>query len=197
MKEAVTKERILNAAEEIMLEGSFHSVGLNQILSAVKVPKGSFYHYFESKEQFGVEILRHYAECENRKRREILLVADKIEDPVERLLEFFHSAIDGMEKAGGKCPCLIQKLATEVSNFSEPMREELAKGFSETIRILEQVLDEAIENNIISDDVDTARQAELILDVWTGAQQRATIFQNVEPLRQTLFAIQKMLKKAS
>ena len=39
-----------------MLERSFHSVGLNQILASVKVPKGSFYHYFESKEQFGVEI---------------------------------------------------------------------------------------------------------------------------------------------
>ena len=34
-----TKERILDAAEEIMLQKSFHSVGLNEILTAVKVPK--------------------------------------------------------------------------------------------------------------------------------------------------------------
>src|SRR4249919_3117568 len=55
-----TKERILDAAEEIMLTKSFHSVGLSEILAAVKVPKGSFYHYFRSKEQFGVELISHY-----------------------------------------------------------------------------------------------------------------------------------------
>jgi AcrR family transcriptional regulator len=55
---ATTKERILDAAEDLMLAKSFHSVGLNEILSAVKVPKGLFYHYFTSKEQFGVELIR-------------------------------------------------------------------------------------------------------------------------------------------
>ncbi|MCW0220810.1 MAG: TetR/AcrR family transcriptional regulator, partial [Prosthecobacter sp.] len=60
MSDRTTKERILDAAEGLMLEKSFHSVGLNEILAAVKVPKGSFYHHFESKEQFGVEMLKHY-----------------------------------------------------------------------------------------------------------------------------------------
>src|SRR3954447_13854945 len=64
-----TKERILNAAEELMLTKSFHAVGLNEILSAVKVPKGSFYHYFTSKEQFGVELISHYVR-ENTERLE-------------------------------------------------------------------------------------------------------------------------------
>ena len=60
MSDRTTKERILDAAEELMLEKSFHSVGLTEILEAVKVPKGSFYHHFKSKEQFGVEMLKHY-----------------------------------------------------------------------------------------------------------------------------------------
>lgn len=55
-----TKERILEAAEVIMLTKSFHSVGLAEILAAVQVPKGSFYHHFSSKEQFGVELISHY-----------------------------------------------------------------------------------------------------------------------------------------
>ena len=44
-----TKERILDAAEDLMLEKSFHSVGLNEILTTVNVPKGSFYHHFASR----------------------------------------------------------------------------------------------------------------------------------------------------
>ena len=71
-----TKERILDAAEEIMLQKSFHSVGLNEILSAVKVPKGSFYHYFQSKEQFGVELLKHYVAGASIYKRRALLTTE-------------------------------------------------------------------------------------------------------------------------
>src|SRR5260221_6124397 len=83
---ATTKERILDAAEEIMLLKSFHSVGLNEILSAVKVPKGSFYHYFQSKEQFGVELLRHYVADASAFKRRALLTDELAENPIERLM---------------------------------------------------------------------------------------------------------------
>ena len=56
-----------------MLTKSFHSVGLNEILTSVKVPKGSFYHYFKSKEQFGVELLAHYVREHSAKLRRFLL----------------------------------------------------------------------------------------------------------------------------
>src|SRR5260221_5117818 len=86
---ATTKVRILEAAEEIMLQKSFHSVGLNEILSAVKVPKGSFYHYFQSKEQFGVELLKHYVADASTFKRKALLTSELSEDPFERLMAYF------------------------------------------------------------------------------------------------------------
>ena len=128
MSDRPTKERILDAAEEIMLERSFHSVGLNQILAAVKVPKGSFYHYFESKEQFGVEMLRHYGNGAAAWKRQMLLDSETQPDPLQRLVTFFTCLIGKVQENGGKCPCLIQKLASEVADFSEPMRDELAKS---------------------------------------------------------------------
>src|SRR3954447_18309318 len=88
-----TKERILNAAEELMLQKSFHSVGLNEILSAVKVPKGSFYHYFESKEHFGVELLKHYVADASVYKRRALLSTQLGEDPYERLMAYFEMNI--------------------------------------------------------------------------------------------------------
>src|ERR1700749_1826416 len=88
-----TKERILDAAEEIMLQKSFHSVGLNEILSAVKVPKGSFYHYFQSKEQFGVELLKHYVADASAYKRKALLTTELSADPAERLAAYFDMNI--------------------------------------------------------------------------------------------------------
>src|SRR5205085_6160248 len=88
-----TKERILDAAEEIMLQKSFHSVGLNEILAAVKVPKGSFYHYFDSKEQFGVELLKHYVSEATAQKRRYLLTSDLEPDPYQRLLAYLDLCV--------------------------------------------------------------------------------------------------------
>lgn len=180
-----------------MLERSFHSVGLNEILSAVKVPKGSFYHYFKSKEQFGVEMLRHYANGANARRRQMLLDDEIEEDPIERLLFLFNSEIGSILETGGKCPCLMQKLATEVSDFSAPMREELAKGFTDTIAIFKQALDEAVAKNRLPHDFDTASEAAFIMDLWAGAQQRTAVSRNVEPLRRAVGIIRDRLRNAT
>src|SRR5262245_4198451 len=108
-----TKERILDAAEEIMLQKSFHSVGLNEILSAVKVPKGSFYHYFQSKEQFGVELLRHYVAEATTWKRNLLLSTDQEPNPFERLMAYLDMNIGHMFENNCQCPCLVAKLAAE------------------------------------------------------------------------------------
>lgn len=55
-----TREHILATGETIILGKSFSAVGLAEILNTAGVPKGSFYHYFRSKEQFGVELLQRY-----------------------------------------------------------------------------------------------------------------------------------------
>ncbi len=135
-----TKERILDAAEEIMLQKSFHSVGLNEILSAVKVPKGSFYHYFQSKEQFGVELLKHYVADASAYKRQALLTTELSEEPFERLMTYFDLNIARMVDSGSQCNCLIVKLASEVATFSDDMRAVLADGVREWAGYLEKVI---------------------------------------------------------
>src|ERR1700742_3288092 len=126
-----TKERILDAAEEIMLQKSFHSVGLNEILSAVKVPKGSFYHYFQSKEQFGVELLSHYVKEASAFKRRLLLGTEMEADPFKRLSAYLDCSISKTYENASKCSCLVVKLATEVASFSDGMRATLADGMRE------------------------------------------------------------------
>src|SRR4026208_1471630 len=105
-----TKERILDAAEELMLAKSFHSVGLNEILSAVKVPKGSFYHYFTSKEQFGVELIRHYVSEATAFKRRMLLTDQLSENPYERLVTFCNGSVARSAECSCQPACLITKL---------------------------------------------------------------------------------------
>jgi TetR/AcrR family transcriptional repressor of nem operon len=178
-----TKERILDTAEAIMLEKSFHSVGLKQILDAVKVPKGSFYHYFDSKEQFGAEMLKHYMSEASEDKRRMLIHDDSQSDPLKRLFSYLDGSVDFMQSFVGRFPCLALKLASEVSDLSETMRAELARGFAEWIDIYRQVLDEAVDAEILPATFDSASEAQLIQDLWSGATHRAVIDRSAEPVR--------------
>ena len=178
-----TKERILEAAEEIMLQKSFHSVGLNEILTAVKVPNGSFYHYFQSKEHFGVELLKHYVAEASAWKRRLLLSADQEPNPLDRLLTYMESNIARMFEGECKGSCLVAKLATEISSFSAPMRQVLADGMQEWQGIIEKLLVEALEKKAIRADLNAAETAALVQDLWMDASQRSQVQRNVAPLR--------------
>ena len=189
-----TKERIMEAAEEIMLEKGFHSVGLNQILTAVKVPKGSFYHYFKSKDEFGVELLKHYLTHTTARKREMLLSRELEADPVRRLFNYLDGGLTYIQTIDGRFPCLVLKMASEVTDLSESMRKELAKGFEDWVEIFKDVLDEAIEKKLLHDNFDPRSEAEMFQDLWSGATQRAVINRNTEPVRQAVERIKSRVK---
>jgi TetR/AcrR family transcriptional repressor of nem operon len=177
-----TKARILDAAEEIMLAKSFHSVGLNEILAAVKVPKGSFYHYFESKEQFGAELLRHYVHSHSQRLRRVLIECPELR-PLERLIAFFHGAVSRMLEGECRQSCLVAKLGAEVSTFSEPMRAVLAEGMTEWRKMFEELVREGQKRGDIRAELEPAAAAALIQDLWQGAMQRTQIERDVTPAR--------------
>ena len=186
MSDRTTKTRILEAAEELMLEKSFHSVGLNEILKAVKVPKGSFYHYFESKEQFGVELLKHYVAGASEYKRRVLLASTTEPNALQRLLTYLETNVAKTCESGGKCPCLVVKLASEVADMSEPMRQVLAAGQCEGAGLMEELRREGVRNGHIDPSVDPRRMGSTIWDLWSGAMQRAAIQRTVAPLRDAI-----------
>ncbi|EOY8498214.1 TetR/AcrR family transcriptional regulator, partial [Providencia stuartii] len=55
-----TREHLLVTGERLCLQRGFTGMGLSELLKTAEVPKGSFYHYFRSKEAFGVAMLEHY-----------------------------------------------------------------------------------------------------------------------------------------
>ncbi len=189
-----TKERILGAAKTIMLEKGFHAVGLNEILKSEQVPKGSFYHHFESKEQCGVEMLRYYVSDASAHKRRMLLSSAPEANPRLRLITYLESIIASFIANDGKCPCLVLKLASEVSDFSESMRQVLVDGYQEWIGITEAAIREGLEKGALRCEMEPRLAAMVINDFWTGALQRASVERNSEPLRETLsFITQRII----
>lgn len=190
---STTKARILDAAEGLMLAKSFHSVGLSEILAAVQVPRGSFYYYFKSKEQFGVEMLKHYVDSATAYKTRMLLSPVPEPDPLLRLLTYLEGNIAKSHESEGKCPCLVVKLASEVGDFSEPMREVLAEGSRQWISIIQQVIEEGFTKKSIASRAPPAAMAGVIQDLWTGAMQRAATSRSTVPLREAVFFLRSWL----
>ncbi|QTN31546.1 TetR family transcriptional regulator C-terminal domain-containing protein [Akkermansiaceae bacterium] len=190
-----TKERMLDAAEGIMWTRGFHASGLNEILGAVGVPKGSFYHWFKSKEDFGVEMLRHYIAKGTGEKSALLLESDVNPSPVARILGMLGDGIVEFEEKGHKCPCLVLKLAFEVADLSEPMREVLARGMEKWLEILSTAFRQARELGELSSGTDPVAEAKLVRDLWAGAVQRATIMKSSEPMVTALAHIRSRLTR--
>ncbi|KOO11888.1 TetR family transcriptional regulator, partial [Vibrio xuii] len=55
-----TRQHILEVGYELIVTKGFTSVGLSELLKTANVPKGSFYHYFKSKEHFGESLIQDY-----------------------------------------------------------------------------------------------------------------------------------------
>src|SRR4051812_14575431 len=176
-----TKERILNAAEGLMLTKSFHSVGLNEILTAVKVPKGSFYHYFDSKEQFGVELITHYVNEHTARMRKLFLAPGS--SGLQKFLDYWGYSIGKMVEGECQQCCLVAKLGLEVTNFSEPMREVLSRGLQAWREVYEETIRAGQADGSIRKTLDAAQTAAVIQDTWQGALQRMQVEKSVGALR--------------
>ncbi len=192
---ATTKDRILDAAKGLMLAKSFHSVGLNEILAAVKVPKGSFYHYFTSKEQFGVELLRYYLREATACKRRSLLSPELESNALERLCAFLQGGIAHFVEQDCRCGCLVMKLSTEVAGMSDDMRQALAEGMREWCAIYEQVISEGQKQRVIRKDRDPSAAAQFVNDYWMGAMQRMLVERTVAPLKAAALIVRDYLER--
>ncbi|MDB6153957.1 MAG: transcriptional repressor NemR [Chthoniobacteraceae bacterium] len=175
-----------------MLAKSFHSVGLNEILSAVKVPKGSFYHYFSSKEQFGVELISHYVREHTLRLQKGF--SDSHTSGLQKFLDYWNFSIGLMTQGDCRQSCLVVKLSLEVTSFSEPMREVLAGGLTKWREIFEQAVREGQADGSILKTLDPTETAEVIQDTWQGALQRAQVEKSVQPLRGAMRFLKQWLE---
>ena len=91
-----SKARILKAGARSVLEKGFNATGLQEVLAAAGVPKGSFYFYFKSKEDFGLELIDYYARSYFERLDRCL--KDPSQTPLQRLRYFFDRQVSSFKK---------------------------------------------------------------------------------------------------
>ncbi|MDR3431218.1 MAG: TetR/AcrR family transcriptional regulator [Rouxiella aceris] len=173
------REHILATGQRIMAGKGFSAVGLNEILTDAGVPKGSFYHYFASKEAFGVAMLARYfadylAELDSTLSQPGLNMA-------QRLMNYWQQwqASQSFFDCQGKC--LAVKLGAEVADLSDSMRLTLKSGTSGIISRLAQALAAGVaEGSLVIDD-EPGKVAESLYQLWLGASVMVKIVRTTDP----------------
>ncbi|MGW6456122.1 TetR/AcrR family transcriptional regulator [Streptomyces sp. NPDC055078] len=175
-----SRRSILDAARRIMTRKGYSAVGINEVLAEAGVPKGSFYHYFASKDAFGEALLKNYFE-------EYLADMDRTlarsgGSGADRLTAYWEKwrRTQGLDDCQGRC--LAVKLGAEVADLSESMRLALKEGTGAIIDRLEQTITEGIEDGSLTLDGPPADTAQALYDLWLGASVRAKIQRSPTPL---------------
>lgn len=189
------RQHILDTAQIIIAGRGVTAVGLNEILQAANVPKGSFYHYFASKEAFGEALLKSYfgdymAQLET-------LLSSPSSSAAQQLLSYWANWLETQATCDPKGKCLAVKLAAEVSDLSEPMRVVLRDGTERVINRLAIAVKEAVLEGSLPDTTDARGLAAMLYQLWLGASLRAKITRDRVPLEAAFETTLLLLSPAS
>jgi len=182
-----TKTRLLDEGVASLIGQGYHGTGIKEVLDQVKVPKGSFYNYFESKEHFGAEVIRHYA-GQFLVQLDAQLGKPKA-DALSALKRCFKQMIRSFDESDQACGCLVGNLGAELGASSELCREAMAEAMHGIQGRFAQAIKRAQDQGKVRSDISADDLAEFLLNSWEGALIRMKIENSVGPLRKfcTLF----------
>ncbi|MDZ7663064.1 TetR/AcrR family transcriptional regulator [Thiohalophilus sp.] len=178
-----TKQLLLEQGMAMLLRHGYHDLGITAVLEATGIPKGSFYHHFKSKEDFGLQAIDRYME-EVHAGLDYSL-GDKSLAPLQRVRRFFELS-EEKYRTQGYLGCLLGGLGQELSGVSEVFRQKVEQCFFEIAQRIAISLEEAIERGDLAENTDPQKLAELLVNCWEGAALRTRLRRDPAPLREML-----------
>jgi TetR/AcrR family transcriptional regulator, transcriptional repressor for nem operon len=175
-----TRKRLLDQGVAMMLAGGYHGTGLAEVLKAARVPKGSFYYYFASKEEFGAQAVEHYLAPFLRRLGERL--AEPGHTGLEALCAYFAELAQELEANDFKGGCLLGNLMGEVGDSSPAARDALGKAVARYRDLLAAGLTRGQAEGVVRADRDARAMADILFDGWQGAMLRMKVARSAAPL---------------
>lgn len=186
------RQHILDQGKAIIIRKGFAGVGLNEILTAADVPKGSFYHYFKSKELFGEALLADYVQQYRIDMDTLLNQPGK--SAAQALMTYWASWFADSSDASCGCRCLVFKLSSEVADMSEPMRTALRDGTSRIIERLTRTIEQGVADGSLAAVAEPARMAQTLYQLWLGAALLTKLRRDASAMQSAWFSTLDLLQ---
>lgn len=181
MKRIHSKDDIVQVGLDLILSNGFNATGVEAILKQAKVPKGSFYNFFSSKEEFGLAIIDQYVAEVGELFHTIF--TDESLPPLERIKKSFEARIEKFEGYDCTKGCLLGNLSLEMSDQYESVRERLVQALQLWTKNLSGLLLQAQAERAIPADMNPDMLAENLIASFQGALLCAKVNKSLEPLK--------------
>ena len=175
------REQLVEAGLKTLYRQGFNGSGVQDIVDAARVPKGSFYNHFKSKEAFAAEVLERYWQA-GAVRTAVL--RDLTVGPVERLRIYFGALFDAAVGPDFEKGCMIGNFSTELPEQSPEIRERLAAIYAAWTRSIESCVREAQNAKRVRVDLPASAVASFLINSWEGAVLRARVERDTSPFVQ-------------
>ena len=190
------KTRLLDTGMSLIRSESFSGIGINDVLKKSGVPRGSFYHYFKSKEAFGLEVAQYYHGLQIEGANQVL--NDQTLTPIARLEAFFRGASEEFKARNYAEGCLMCNLSTELADTNDEFQKILKKHWAELSSEVAQCLAHIQLGDIGLGHLSNTEAADWLMNAWSGALVRMKAERSEAPLQlfeKTIFNIKKGTRK--
>ena len=178
----IKRTKLLDHGVYLLMTQGYHATGVNEIVNAAGVPKGSFYSYFESKEAYATEVISHYLEPF------IQRLTEHLQNPqlgaLAALKCYYAELIVEAEKNDFRGGCLLGNLMGEIGDTSERCNQALKSAVGRYQSLLEKALLKAQQEGTVRDDMLAVNMAKLLVNNWQGALLRMKLEKSVQPLQE-------------
>ena len=178
-----TKQRLIEAGLRMLLQHGYNDLGIQALLDATATPKGSFYHHFEDKEDFALQVIDTYMSQVHMVLDQCL--SDPARPPLTRVRHFFEQ-VQQSYQGEGYMGCLLGGLGQELSGVSDVFRHKIEACFAAIAKRLAACLEEARQAGDIPPDSNPRQIANLVVDCWEGAALRSRLRKNPASLNAML-----------
>jgi TetR/AcrR family transcriptional regulator, transcriptional repressor for nem operon len=185
MKRIHNKDDVIQIGVDLVLSKGFTATGIETILKQANIPKGSFYNFFSSKEEFGIAIINRYAEQVGEVLQPIMM--DDSLPPLDRIRKCFEGLIAVFENNDCYKGCLIGNMSLEMSDQFEMIRQRLEIVLQRWIKGCSDLILEAQKKKEISSDLDPEMLAESLISSFQGALLRAKVKKSAAPLKNFIY----------
>lgn len=181
LKQLPVRERLIRCGVQLYSESGFQNTGIETVLRMAGVPRGSFYHYFKSKHQFGLVVIDSYAKYFSNHLLSIL--QDTSLTPLARLKQFVEVACQGMSRFDYKRGCLVGNLGQELAYLDDEFREKLEHVLRDWEKQTAVCIEQAQTCGELPSDQPSEQLAQIFWIGWEGAILRAKLMCSDKPMR--------------
>jgi TetR/AcrR family transcriptional repressor of nem operon len=161
------KEKLLDAAQSLMLVKGFTATTVDEICETAGLTKGSFFHYFESKDDLGRTVLDRFVSSRWQAIQQGPFREKR--DPLQRLYGCLDFMIEMSKHPAAPGSCLLGNFAQELSATHPQIRSQCAAHFARWSEAFKRDLDEAKRTYAPRSSIDTQSLAEHFIAVLQGA----------------------------